>query len=229
MCWPSISQRDTHKEVIYGTIPSFHRENISSRGGPATPGKTSWASSNFGWAGNSSPMKNKTPRQRESAPPLYPSSKTWTPPTKVPPTDSKLSETWTGSLYYSYSVQRNTTGEAATPTTTLTSSETSSSSSASSPSMRPRPPQARTLQACPHEHGKNVSTSYSPHRKMVSRVNPMVGLAAHTTARMDAVILVQRMVTHLSLWRTAVRGIVPVVPWRRRYVTRRCSAATRQP
>ena len=50
-------------------------------------------------------------------------------------------------------------------------------------------------------------------------VKPMVGSAERTTAQMDAVILVLHMVTHLSLWRTAVRGVVPVAPWRQRYVT----------
>ena len=43
-------------------------------------------------------------------------------------------------------------------------------------------------------------------------VKPMVGPAVRNTAQMAALILVLWIVTHLYLWRTDARGVVPVAP-----------------
>ena len=60
-------------------------------------------------------------------------------------------------------------------------------------------------------------------------VKHMVGLAARTTVRMAAVLLVLQIMNHLSLWHTAVRGVVLVASLRRMYLMRRRSTATVQP
>ena len=60
-------------------------------------------------------------------------------------------------------------------------------------------------------------------------VKPMSRTATQTMAQMDVMISVLRMVAHLSLWCTGAIGVVPVAPWRRRYVTRKRRVATGQP
>ena len=59
-----------------------------------------------------------------------------------------------------------------------------------------------------------ISSPAQKERALMScDVKPMDGPAVQTTMRMASVVLVLRILTHLSLCRTAARGVVPVALW----------------